>query len=52
VREDRKAGGDSGVFNVPIDVLHTLYEWGIYEPGADASYIYVRIWMPSSTLQP
>ncbi len=46
-REDRRAGGDSGVFNVPLDVLRTLYEWGYYDLGADAVQLRARIWAPA-----
>jgi hypothetical protein len=52
VREDRQAGGDSGMFYVPQDVTLFLREWGVFEPGAEAGYVYVRVWMPSSTPQP
>jgi hypothetical protein len=52
VREDRRAGGDSGMFYVPQDVTLFLREWGVFEPGAEAGYVYVRVWMPSSTPQP
>jgi len=52
VREDKRAGGDSGMFYVPQDVTLFPREWGVFEPGADASYLYVRVWMPSSTPQP
>ena len=46
-REDRRAGGDAGVFNVPIDLLRTLYEWGYYDLGADAVQLRARIWAPA-----
>jgi hypothetical protein len=49
VREDRQAGGDSGMFYVPQDVTLFLREWSVFEPGAEAGYVYVRVWMPSST---
>jgi hypothetical protein len=49
VREDRRAGGDSGMFYVPQDVTLFLREWGVFEPGAEVGYVYVRVWMPSST---
>jgi hypothetical protein len=49
VREDRRAGGDSGMFYVPQDVTLFLREWGVFEPGTEAGYVYVRVWMPSST---
>jgi hypothetical protein len=38
-REDRRAGGDSGIFHVPQFVALGLYEWGI-QPG----YVFVRVW--------
>jgi hypothetical protein len=44
VREDRRAGGDSGLFYVPQDVTLFLREWGVFEPGAEAGYVYVRVW--------
>jgi hypothetical protein len=47
-REDRRAGGDSGVFNVPIDVLRTLHEWGFYDSGADAVQLRARVWAPAA----
>ncbi|MFZ8811193.1 MAG: hypothetical protein ACO2PN_24195, partial [Pyrobaculum sp.] len=52
VRENKRAGGDSGMFYIPQDVTLFLREWGIFEPGAEAGYVYVRVWMPSSTPQP
>ncbi len=52
VRENKRAGGDSGMFYVPQDVTLFLREWGVFEPGAEAGYVYVRVWMPSSTPQP
>jgi hypothetical protein len=48
-REDRRAGGDAGVFNVPIDLLRTLYEWGFYDPGADAVQLRARVWAPAAS---
>ena len=47
-RQDRWAGGDSGVFNVPLDVLYTLYEWGFYDLGADAVQLRARVWAPAA----
>jgi hypothetical protein len=38
-REDKKAGGDSGVFYIPQFIALGLYEWDI-QPG----YVYVRVW--------
>jgi hypothetical protein len=52
VRKDRRAGGDSGIFYVSQDVTLFLREWDVFEPGAEAGYVYVRVWMPSSTPQP
>jgi hypothetical protein len=46
-RQDRWAGGDSGVFNAPLDVLRTLYEWGFYDSGADAVQLRARVWAPA-----
>ncbi len=45
-REDRRAGGDSGAFAVPLGVLRTFHEWGLHELGADYDYIYARVWRP------
>ena len=45
-RRDKKAGGDAGVFQLPIDVFRTLVEWGLHEPGSDYDYVYARIWRP------
>jgi hypothetical protein len=47
-RQDRMAGGDSGAFNVPLDVLYTLYEWGLYDLGADAVQLRARVWAPAA----
>jgi hypothetical protein len=47
-RQDRRAGGDSGVFNVPLDVLYTLYEWGFYDLGADAVQLRAKVWAPAA----
>jgi hypothetical protein len=47
-REDKRAGGGSGVFNVPLDLLRTLYEWGFYDLGADAVQMRARIWAPAA----
>ncbi len=52
IREDKRAGGDSGMFYIPQDVTLFLREWGVFEPGAEAGYVYVRVWIPSSTPQP
>jgi hypothetical protein len=43
VREDRRAGGDSGMFYVPQDVTLFLREWGVFEPGAEAGCVYMRV---------
>ena len=43
MREDRRAGGDSGMFYVPQDVTLFLREWGVFELGAEAGYVYVEI---------
>jgi len=43
-RQNRRAGGDAGAFQLPIDVFRTLMEWGLHEPGSDYDYIYVKIW--------
>jgi hypothetical protein len=45
-RKDRRAGGDSGAFAVPLDVLRTFHVWGLHELGADYDYVYARIWKP------
>jgi hypothetical protein len=45
-RRDRRAGGDSGLFNAPLDLLRTLHEWGYYDLGADAIQLRARIWAP------
>jgi hypothetical protein len=44
VRADRRAGGDSGIFHVSQDVTLFLWRWGVYEPGVEAGYVYVRVW--------
>ncbi len=46
-RRNRWAGGDSGLFNVPLGVLRTLYEWGYYDLGTDAVHLRARIWAPA-----
>ena len=52
-RKDRRAGGDSGAFAVPLDVLHTFHAWGLHELGADYDYVYARVWKPElPALQP
>jgi hypothetical protein len=38
-REDRRAGGDAGIFAIPQGIVRSLTAWGI-QPG----YVYVRIW--------
>jgi hypothetical protein len=38
-RQNKKAGGDAGVFKIPQTFLRTLMVWGI-QPG----HVYVRIW--------
>jgi hypothetical protein len=38
-RQNRRAGGDSGVIKIPQLFLRTLLAWGI-RPG----YVYVKIW--------
>ncbi len=45
-REDRRAGGDSGAFAVPLGVLYTFHEWGLHELGRDYDYVYARVWKP------
>jgi hypothetical protein len=47
LRENRRAGGDSGAFNVPLDLLRTLYEWGFYNPEADTVQLRARVWTPA-----
>jgi len=47
-REDGRAGGDAGVFNVPIDLLRTLHEWGFYDSGADTVRLRARVWAPAA----
>ena len=49
-REDRRAGGDSGAFAVPLGVLYTFYEWGLHELGADYDYVYARVWKPDASV--
>jgi len=52
-REDRRAGGDSGAFAVPLDVLYTFHVWGLHELGSDYDYVYARVWKPElPALQP
>jgi len=43
-RQDKKAGGDSGAFAVPLDVLRTFHAWGLHELGADFDYVHVKVW--------
>jgi hypothetical protein len=47
-RRDKRAGGDAGVFNAPLDLLRTLYEWGFYDLGADAVRLRARVWAPAA----
>jgi hypothetical protein len=48
-RQGKRAGGDSGLFNVPIDVLRVLYEWRYYDLGADAVQLRARVWAPAAS---
>jgi len=41
-RQNRRAGGDSGVFKIPQVFLRTMLAWGIQE-----GYVYVKIWQAS-----
>jgi len=45
-RENRRAGGDSGIFHVPQFVVLGLYEWEVY-PG----HVYVKVWRIDTTLK-
>ena len=45
-RQNRRAGGDAGAFQLPIDVFRTLVEWGLHELGADYDYVYLKVWRP------
>lgn len=38
-RQNKRAGGDSGVFKIPQVFLRTLIAWGIQQ-----GYVYVRVW--------
>jgi hypothetical protein len=38
-REDKRAGGDAGIFVIPQHIVRSLAAWGI-RPG----YVYVKIW--------
>jgi hypothetical protein len=51
-RRDRRAGGDSGAFAVPLDVLRTFHAWGLHELGADYDFVYARVWSPSRAAAP
>jgi len=43
-KDSRRAGGDAGVFQLPLNTWRALVAWGFHEPGTDAVYTYVRIW--------
>jgi hypothetical protein len=45
-RRDKKAGGDAGVFQLPLDALRTLRSWGVYDLDADVIHLRVRVWTP------
>ncbi len=45
-RKDRHVGGDSGVFQLPLDALRTLRSWGVYDIDSDAVHLRVKIWAP------
>jgi len=47
-RKDRRAGGDSGAFAVPLGVLRTFHEWGLHELGVDYDFVYARVWKPET----
>jgi hypothetical protein len=47
-RQDKRVGGDSGLFNAPLDLLRTLHEWGYYDLGADAVQLRARVWAPAA----
>jgi hypothetical protein len=45
-RKNRRAGGDSGAFAVPLDVLRTFHSWSLHELGADYDFVYAKVWKP------
>ena len=47
-RKDRGAGGDAGVFQLPLDAVRTLRNWGVYDPDADAVRLRMRVWAPQA----
>ncbi len=46
-RKDRRVGGDSGVFQLPLDALRTLRSWGVYDIDSDAVHLRVKVWAPA-----
>jgi hypothetical protein len=47
-RKDRRAGGDAGVFQLPLDALRTLRSWGLYDLDSDVVHLRVRVWAPQA----
>ncbi|MFZ8809611.1 MAG: hypothetical protein ACO2PN_16100 [Pyrobaculum sp.] len=49
-RKNPSAGGDAGIFQLPLDAVRTLRSWGIYDPDADAVRLRMKVWAPAAWL--
>ncbi len=49
-RKDRHVGGDSGVFQLPLDAVRTLRSCGVYDIDSDAVHLRVRVWAPAAVI--
>jgi hypothetical protein len=47
-RRGRGAGGDAGLFQLPIDALRTLRSWGLCDLDSDVVRLRVRVWAPQA----
>ena len=47
-RGEEKAGGDAGVFQLPLDAVRTLMSWGVYDLDADAVRLHIKVWAPQA----
>jgi hypothetical protein len=45
-RKNHSVGGDAGVFQLPLDALRTLRDWGVYDLDAEAVRLRVKVWTP------
>ena len=47
-RRGKGAGGDVGVFQLPLDTLRTLRSWSLYDLDSDVVHLRVRVWAPQA----